>query len=345
MSTSVTMQTSKDAICLARHIGLKAGLPQRVPAVGVNRLCGSGFESISAGAREILCGDAQVVLVGGTESMSQAPHIVRGARTGYGTWTCAGDGRLPLWSCLTDTYTGMPMAITAENLAEQYEISRAACDEYALRSQHAWGHAQKNGYFNAEIAPIELVSRRGTTVFDTDEHPRAEASIEQMTKLRPVFKKDGVVTAGNASGICDGAGAMVIASRDYADKKGLAPIGRLVNWGVSGCDPTVMGIGPVPVAKAALERAGLSIGDMDLVEVNEAFAPQYLACEKALELPREITNVNGGAIALGHPLGASGTRITMHLLYELKRRGGRYALFGSACIGGGQGIAVIVEAM
>ena len=337
------MQTSKDAIYLARHIGLKAGLPQRVPAVGVNRLCGSGFESISAGAREILCGDAQVVLVGGTESMSQAPHIVRGARTGYPL------GRAPemedaLWSCLTDTYTGMPMAITAENLAEQYDISRAACDEYALRSQHAWGQAQKNGYFDAEIAPVELVSRRGTKVFDTDEHPRADASIEQMTKLRPVFKKDGVVTAGNASGICDGAGAMVIASREYADKKGLAPIGRLVNWGVSGCDPTIMGIGPVPAARAALERAGLSIGDMDLVEVNEAFAPQYLACEKALELPREITNVNGGAIALGHPLGASGTRITMHLLYELKRRGGRYAL-GSACIGGGQGIAVIVEAM
>ncbi|MEE2755116.1 MAG: acetyl-CoA C-acetyltransferase [Myxococcota bacterium] len=337
------MQTSKDAIYLARHIGLRTGLPQRVPAVAVNRLCGSGFESITAGAREILCGDADVVLVGGTESMSQAPHIVRGARTGFPL------GRAPemedsLWSCLTDTYTGMPMAITAENLAEKYEISREQCDQYAQRSQQAWGKANDDGFFKAEIAPIELKTRKGTSVFDVDEHPRADASVEQMAKLRPVFKKDGVVTAGNASGICDGAGAMVISTMTYAEKNSLSPIGRLVNWGVSGCDPTIMGIGPVPAARAALARSGLSISDMDLIEVNEAFAPQYLACEKALELPREITNVNGGAIALGHPLGASGTRITTHLLYELKRRGGRYGL-GSACIGGGQGIAVIVEAL
>ncbi|MBV71094.1 MAG: acetyl-CoA C-acyltransferase [Myxococcales bacterium] len=337
------MQTSKDAIYLARHIGLRAGLPQRVPAVAVNRLCGSGFESVTAGAREIVCGDADVVLVGGTESMSQAPHIIRGGRTGFPL------GRAPemedsLWSCLTDTYTGMPMAITAENLAEQYEISREQCDQYALRSQQAWGQANEKGYFKAEIAPIELKTRKGTSVFDVDEHPRADASVEQMAKLRPVFKKDGVVTAGNASGICDGAGAMVISTMTYAEKNGLSPIGRLVNWGVSGCDPTIMGIGPVPAARSALARSGLSVSDMDLIEVNEAFAPQYLACEKALELPRDITNVNGGAIALGHPLGASGTRITTHLLYELKRRGGRYGL-GSACIGGGQGIAVIVEAL
>jgi acetyl-CoA acetyltransferase family protein len=236
------------------------------------------------------------------------------------------------------------MAITAENLSEKYDISRQACDEYAQRSQQAWGHAQANGWFADEIAPIELKSRKGVTVFDVDEHPRPDASVEGMGKLRPVFKKDGVVTAGNASGICDGAGAMVIASADFAQKNGLKPLGRLVNWGVSGCDPTLMGIGPVPAARAALERAGLSMSDMDLIEVNEAFAPQYLACEKALELPRDKTNVNGGAIALGHPLAASGTRITTHLLYELKRRGGRYAL-GSACIGGGQGIAVIVEAL
>jgi acetyl-CoA acetyltransferase family protein len=337
------MQTASDAIYLPRHIGLHSGIPQNVPAVGVNRLCGSGFESITGGAREILCGDAQVVLVGGTESMSQAPHIVRGARTGFPL------GRAPemedsLWSCLTDTFTGMPMAITAENLSEKYDISRQACDEYAQRSQQAWGHAQANGWFADEIAPIELKSRKGVTVFDVDEHPRPDASVEGMGKLRPVFKKDGVVTAGNASGICDGAGAMVIASADFAQKNGLKPLGRLVNWGVSGCDPTLMGIGPVPAARAALERAGLSMSDMDLIEVNEAFAPQYLACEKALELPRDKTNVNGGAIALGHPLAASGTRITTHLLYELKRRGGRYAL-GSACIGGGQGIAVIVEAL
>jgi acetyl-CoA acyltransferase 2 len=337
------MQTSVDAIYLPRHIGLKVGIPETVPAVGVNRLCGSGFESITAGAREILCGDAQVVLVGGTESMSQAPHIIRGARTGYPL------GRAPemedsLWSCLTDTYTGMPMAITAENLAVQYKISRSMCDEYAQRSQQAWGNAQANGWFTDEITPIELKSRKGVTVFDTDEHPRPDASAEGLAKLRAVFKKDGVVTAGNASGICDGAGAMVISSRTFADEKGLKPIGRLVNWGVSGCDPNIMGIGPVPAARAALKRAGLGMGDMDLIEVNEAFAPQYLACEAALELPREKTNVNGGAIALGHPLAASGTRIMTHLLYELRRRGGRYAL-GSACIGGGQGIAVIVEAL
>ncbi len=335
------MQTAADAIYLPRHIGLKVGLPESVPAVGVNRLCGSGFEAVTGGAREILCGDANVVLVGGTESMSQAPHIVRGARKGYPL------GRAPaledsLWSCLTDSYTGFPMAITAENLAEQYDISREACDEFALRSQQTWAHAQANGYFDEEIASIEIKTRKGSVQFSVDEHARGDASIEGMGKLRPVFKKDGVVTAGNASGICDGAAAMVIASAAYAEKQGLTPLGRLVNWGVSGCDPKIMGIGPVPAARNALERAGLSMSDIDLFEVNEAFAPQYLAVEKALELPRDRTNVNGGAIALGHPLAASGARITAHLLYELRRRGGRYAL-GSACIGGGQGIAVIVE--
>ncbi len=336
------LQSSADAIYLARHVGLRAGLPQRVPAVTVNRLCGSGFEAITAGAREILVGDAQVVLCGGTESMSQAPHVVRGGRDGFAF------GRSPkledsLWECLTDSYTGFPMAITAENLAEQYDISREACDEYAARSQATWAAAQAAGKFADEIAPLELKSRKGSVTFEVDEHPRSSTA-EQLAKLRPVFKKDGVVTAANASGICDGAAALVIATRDYADSKGLKPLGRLVQWGVSGCDPNIMGIGPVPAARSALERAGLGMGDMDVIEVNEAFAPQYLAVEKALELPRDKTNVNGGAIALGHPLGASGARITAHLLYELKRRGGKYAL-GSACIGGGQGIAVIVEAL
>jgi acetyl-CoA acyltransferase 2 len=334
------LQSSADAIYLARHVGLKSGLPQRVPAVTLNRLCGSGFEAVTAGAREILVGDAEVVLCGGTESMSQAPHVVRGGRDGFPF------GRAPkmedtLWECLTDSYTGAPMAITAENLAEKYDLSREDCDAYALRSQAAWAHAQAQGWFADEIAPLEIKSRKGVTVFDTDEHPRA-ATPAALAKLKPVFKKEGTVTAGNASGICDGAAALVISTREYADRKGLKPIGRLVQWGVSGCDPTIMGIGPVPAAKMALERAGLGMGDMDVIEVNEAFAPQYLAVEKALELPRDKTNVNGGAIALGHPLGASGARITAHLLYELERRGGRYAL-GSACIGGGQGIAVIVE--
>ncbi|MCB9525854.1 MAG: acetyl-CoA C-acetyltransferase [Myxococcales bacterium] len=335
-------QTSKDAIYLARHVGLRSGLPTKTPAVTVNRLCGSGFEAITAGAREILIGDAEVVLCGGTESMSQAPHVVRGARDGL-RFGQAPEFEDTLWSSLTDSYTGMPMAITAENLAEQYGISREDCDAYAARSQAAWQHAQEMGWYAEEIAPIELKTRKGVVAFDRDEHPRPSTA-DQLAKLKPVFKKDGVVTAGNASGICDGAAALVIATSSYAEEKGLTPIGRLVQWGVAGVDPTIMGIGPVPAAQAALERAGLTIEDMDVIEVNEAFAPQYLAVEKALGLPREKTNVNGGAIALGHPLGASGARITGHLLYELKRRGGRYAL-GSACIGGGQGIAVIVEAI
>ena len=336
------LQTSNDAIYLARHVGLKAGLPQRVPAVTLNRLCGSGFESITAGAREIIAGDAECVLVGGTESMTQAPHVVRGGRDGFkfGTTPKLED---TLWECLTDSFTGLPMAMTAENLAEQHGISRAACDEYALRSQAAWAAADAAGYFKEEITPIELKSRKGVTVFERDEHPRATTA-EALAKLKPVFKADGTVTAGNASGICDGAAALVMSTMDFAAQRGLEPIGRLVQWGVSGCDPTIMGIGPVPAARLALQRAGLPLADMDLIEVNEAFAPQYLAVEKVLELPREKTNVNGGAIALGHPLGASGARITAHLLYELRRRGGRYAL-GSACIGGGQGIAVIVEAL
>lgn len=333
-------QTSKDAIYLARHVGLRVGLPQEVPAVTVNRLCGSGFEAITAGAREILVGDAQVVLVGGTESMSQAPHVLRGAREGYRF------GKSPeledsLWSSLTDSYTGLPMAITAENLAEQYGIDRATCDAYALRSQQAWAAAHEAGLFKAEIAPITLKTRKGEVVFDTDEHPRA-ATAEGLAKLPPVFKKDGTVTAGNASGICDGAAALVLATRAFADAHGLRPLARLVQWGVSGCDPTIMGIGPVPASRIALDRAGLSVQDLSLIEVNEAFAPQYLAVEQALELPREKTNVCGGAIALGHPLGASGARIMGHLAHALQRTRGRYAL-GSACIGGGQGIAVIIE--
>ena len=335
------LQSSRDAIYLARHVGLRSGLPQEVPAVTVNRLCGSGFESIVQGARQILVGDSEVVLAGGTESMTQAPHVVRGGRQGFRF------GKTPeledsLWSCLTDTYTGLPMAITAENLAEKYDISREACDVYAKRSQETWAAAQAAGYFDNEIAPITLKSRKGEVIFDTDEAPR-NSPLEKLAKLPAVFKKGGVVSAGNASGICDGAAALVMSSREYADQKGLKPLGRLVQYGVSGCDPNIMGIGPVPSTRIALERAGLGIGDMDVIEVNEAFAPQYLAVEKVLELPRDKTNVNGGAIALGHPLGATGARIITHLLYEVKRRGGKYGL-GTACIGGGQGIAVIVEA-
>jgi acetyl-CoA acetyltransferase family protein len=334
-------QTSADAIYHARHVGLRAGVPIGVPALTVNRLCGSGFQAVVSGAEQILMGDAEITLVGGAENMSQAPHVIRGGRSGFAF------GKSPaledtLWSSLTDSYTGMPMAITAENLAEKHGITRAQCDEYGLESQKRWAQAQAAGKLAAEIEPIELKTKKGPVKFDKDEHARPDASLESMAKLPPVFKKDGVVTAGNASGICDGAAALVLASREAAERRGLAPLARIVQWGVAGCDPKIMGIGPVPAVKNALDRAGLKLGDMDLVEVNEAFAPQYLAVEKELGLDRARTNVNGGAIALGHPLGASGARITATLCYELGRRGGRYAV-GSACIGGGQGIAVILE--
>ena len=334
-------QTSADAIYMARHIGLKSGLRIEAPALTVNRLCGSGFQAVVSGAQEILLGEAEVVLTGGAESMSQAPYAARGIRWGtrFGS-----DPKLEdtLWSSLLDTYCGCPMAITAENLAEKYGISRAECDAYGLRSQQAWAQAQDEGRFAAEIAAIELKGKKGPIEFNTDEHPRREATLEGMAKLPPVFKKDGVVSAGNASGICDGAGAIVIASEEAVAKHGLQPLARVVGWHVAGVDPKIMGIGPVPAIRGVLERTGLELDAIDLVEINEAFAPQYLACEKELGLDRARTNVNGGAIALGHPLAASGSRITAHLVHELRRTGGRYAI-GSACIGGGQGIALLVE--
>lgn len=336
------LQTSNDAIYLARHVGLKSGVPMGVPALTVNRLCGSGFQAIVCAAEQILTGQASVVLCGGTENMSMAPHVTYGLRDG------AKFGKPPkmqdlLWECLTDTQTGMPMAITAENLAERHDISREACDEYGLLSQTRWAAANAAGRFADEITPIELKTKKGSVSFTVDEHPRA-ATLEAMAKLPPVFKKDGRVTAGNASGICDGAASLVVADAKWAERKGLSPIARIVSWGVSGCDPAVMGIGPVPASRRALEIAGMGVKDMALVEVNEAFAPQYLAVEKELELDRSVTNVNGGAIALGHPLGASGARITATLIHELRRRRAKYGL-GSACIGGGQGIAIIVEAL
>jgi acetyl-CoA C-acetyltransferase/acetyl-CoA acyltransferase 2 len=335
------MQTSPDAIYCARHVGLKAGLPITTPALTVNRLCGSGFQAIINGAEQLLLGDADVVLVGGTENMTQAPHILRGGREGWPF------GKAPqvedsLWSALTDSYCNTPMAITAENLATKYGISRADCDGYALSSQHRWAAANEKGFFKDEIAPLEIAAKKQTIQFATDEHPRPQTTLEILAKLSPVFKKDGVVTAGNASGICDGAACLVLATEDYAKAKGLSPLARIVQWGVAGVDPNIMGIGPAPAIKNALSRASLEQKDIDVFEVNEAFAPQYLAVEKELGLPRDKTNVNGGAIALGHPLGASGARITTHLVYELARRGGRYAV-GSACIGGGQGIAVVLE--
>jgi acetyl-CoA acyltransferase 2 len=334
-------QTSADALYMARHIGLKAGIPIPIPALTVNRLCGSGFQAVVNGAHEILLGDAEVVLTGGTENMSQAPFTARGIRFGvrFGTSPALED---TLWSSLSDPHAGCSMGQTAENLAKKFNISREECDAYGLRSQQTWAAAQKAGRFEAELAPVTIKGRKGPEQFAVDEHPRPDATLEGLAALRPSF--GGVITAGNASGIGDGAGAIVIASADAVKKHGLTPLARLVQWHTAGVDPTIMGIGPVPAIKGALERSGLSLRDMDLVEINEAFAPQYLACEKELELDRDKTNVDGGAIAVAHPLAASGARITTHLVHELRRRKGRYAV-GSACIGGGQGIAIVLEAV
>jgi len=336
-------QTSADDPYCARHVGLRAGLPIETPALTVNRLCGSGFQAVVSAAQEIRTGDADTCLVGGTESMSLAPHVIRGARWGYPL------GKAPplddlLWSCLTDEYAGCAMGITAENVAEKYGIPRTACDQYALSSQQRWAAAEKEGRFKEEIAPMEIAAKKGTVRFERDEGPRPDTSAEALAKLTPVFKKDGTVTAGNASGISDGAAALVLTSRAMAEKRKLAPLARVVSWAFVGVEPRLMGMGPVPAIEKALGRAGLALRDMALIEVNEAFAPQYLGVEKVAELPREITNVDGGAIALGHPLAASGARILAHLTYELRRRKARYGI-GAACIGGGQGIAVIVETL
>ncbi len=339
------LQTSADAIYLARHIGLRAGLSIETPAVTVNRLCGSGFEAVIQGAQRILLGETDVVLAGGTESMSQAPHVVRGARWGLrlGPSQPLED---TLWEALRDGYCGLAMAETAEKLADCYGLERAAVDAYAARSQACARAAWAAGALADEVVPVTLKDRktRQDVAWAADEHIRPDTTAESLAKLPPYFKKDGVVTAGNASGICDGAAALVVAGEHFARERGLRPLGRLVGWGVAGVDPSVMGIGPVPASRRALAQAGLALEDMDLVEINEAFAAQYLAVERELGLDRERTNVDGGAVALGHPLGASGARITAHLLHALRRRGGRYGL-GAACIGGGQGVAVVVEAL
>jgi acetyl-CoA acetyltransferase family protein len=336
-------QTSADAIYLARHVSLRSGLPDTAPALTINRLCGSGFQSIVTGAEQILLGQADVVLAGGTENMSQAPFVARNVRWGvpFGKSESLSDS---LWDGLYDPVADMKMAETAEKLGAQYDISREECDEYAYRSHRAYADALEAGRFEDEIVPVMVRKRREEVPFVTDEHPRLDIDRQAMTRLRAVFKKDGLVTAGNASGICDGGAAVVISSASAAQERGLTPIARLVAWGVAGCDPTTMGIGPAPASRIALADSGLSVDDMDVVEVNEAFAAQYLAVEKELGLDRDKTNVNGGAIAIGHPLACSGTRITLHLIHELRRRGGRFGL-GTACIGGGQGISVIVEAL
>jgi acetyl-CoA acetyltransferase family protein len=334
------LQTSGDAIYGARHVALKAGVPFDRPALTVNRLCGSGIQSVISGAHMILLGEARTCLVGGIESMSQAPHVIRGARAGF----ALGEGKLEdsLMVALLDSYCNTPMAGTAENLARKFEISREAQDQYALRSQQRAKRAQEAGFFAEEIVPVEVKTRKDSFLFATDDHMRPETTLEGLAKLRPAFTKDGFVTAGKASGIVDGAAALVIAGEEYVKSRDLKPAGRIVSWAYAGVEPEIMGIGPVPATRAALNKAGLKLADMDLIEVNEAFAAQYLAVEQELGLDRERTNVNGGAIALGHPLGATGTRLVLTLLHELRRRNARYGL-ATACIGGGQGVAMIVE--
>jgi acetyl-CoA acyltransferase 2 len=335
-------QSSTDAHYGARHVGLRAGLPIEVPALTVNRLCGSGIQAVVSGAQQILLDEAGIVVAGGMESMSQVPHVIRGLRSGLRL----GQGKLEdwLWEGLNDPYAGCSMAITAENCAAKYDITREQADRYALRSQQRAHAAWTSGVMAEEVVPVEVKSRKGVTVIDRDDHLRPETTLAGLAALPTVFKKDGVVTAGNASGIVDGAAALVIASGAAAKARGATPLARIVSWAAVGVEPTLMGMGPAPAIRKALERAGLSLAQIDLVEINEAFAPQYLACEKELGLDPERSNVNGGAIALGHPLGASGARLLLTLALELRRRNKTYGV-ASACIGGGQGIAMIIEAI
>jgi acetyl-CoA acyltransferase 2 len=339
------IQSTTDTVYFARHVGLKAGCPIEVPGLTVNRLCGSGFQAIVNGAHEIITGDADVCLVGGGESMSTVPHAARGLRWGlsYGTSPKLED---LLFDGLTDSYCQTPMGVTAENLETAYQIGRQAADDFALRSQQNTRDAWANGLIRDEIVAVPVLNKKTkqTVDFAHDEHARPDSTIESLAKLRPAFKPDGVVTAGNASGLNDGAGALIIARADWAAERGLKPLARLVSWGVSGVDPRIMGIGPVTAARSALQRAGMALSDMDLIEVNEAFATQALAVQKELGIPMDKFNLHGGAIAIGHPLGASGARIAAHLTHALRTLTKRYAL-GSACIGGGQGIAVIIESL
>jgi acetyl-CoA acetyltransferase family protein len=334
------LQTSGDALYGARHVGLKAGLPPEVPALTVNRLCGSGIQSVVSAAQMIRLGESRLAVAGGMENMTQAPHVVRGARAGLRL----GEGKLEdsLMVALLDTHCGLYMAQTSDNLARRHGISREEMDAYALRSQKAAAAARDRGVHAEEMTPVEVKERGRTVRVDGDDHLRPETTAEGLAALKPAFGKDGFVTAGNASGIVDGAAALVVAGREEAKRRGVAPLARIVSWAVAGVPPEIMGIGPVPATRRALEAASLSLKDIDLVEVNEAFAGQYLAVEKELGLDRERTNVNGGAIALGHPLGATGTRLLLTLALELRRRQGTYGL-ATACIGGGQGIAMIIE--
>jgi acetyl-CoA acyltransferase 2 len=336
------LQTSADAVYGARHVGLKAGIPVEVPALTVNRLCGSGIQAAVSGAQLILLNEADVVLTGGAESMSQAPHVIRGLRNGLRL----GQGQLEdsLWSALLDTHCGCSMAVTAENCATKYGVSRDEQDRYAMRSQQLADRAWKEGRLGEEVVPVEIKSRKGVDVFAQDDHMRPDSTLEGLAKLPAAFSKNGCVTAGNASGIVDGGAALLLASSAGVTRHGLTPIGRLTHWASVGVEPSLMGMGPAPATRRVLEKAGLTLADIDLIEVNEAFAAQYLSVERELGLDRDRVNVNGGAIALGHPLGMTGTRLLLTLVLELRRRHLTRGL-ATACIGGGQGIAAIVEAV
>jgi acetyl-CoA acyltransferase 2 len=336
------LYSAADTIYFPRHTGLKVGVPLAVPAIGINRLCGSGFQVVVDAYLQMLAGDTQIALVAGVENMSMSPYALRGTRWGLKM------GHSPvhdtLLDSLFDSYVQLPMGLTAENLATSHEITRGKSDEFASKSQKNYQAAFIAGKFKDEIAGYSLTDRKGNSVLlETDEHPRPETTQDKLSLLKPAFKKEGIVTPGNASGIVDGAAALVVCTSAEAGRRGAQPLGRLISYGIAGCDPKVMGIGPVPASQLALKKAGLKISQMDLIEVNEAFAPQTLAVARDLEISPEILNVNGGAIAVGHPLAASGTRIVQTLLYELRRRGKKYGL-ATACIGGGQGIALVIEA-
>jgi acetyl-CoA acetyltransferase family protein len=336
------MQTSSDAIYGARHVALKAGVPIEVPALTVNRLCGSGIQAAISGAQLIQLDEAGIVLSGGMESLSQAPHVIRGLRNGLKL----GEGKLEdsLYQALLDPMCGLFMAQTAEKCAANYAISRQEQDCYAMRSQQCANSAWNAGKFAEEVVLVEIKSRKGVTVVERDDHMRADTTMEALSKLPPAFSKEGTVTAGNASGIVDGGAALILASGEAVKTRGLKPVAKLRAWATVGVEPSIMGMGPAPAIRRVLALAELSMADIDLFEINEAFAAQYLAVEKELGLDREKVNVNGGAIALGHPLGMSGTRLLLTLALELRRRGKRRGI-ASACIGGGQGIAALVESI
>lgn len=336
--------SSSDGAFLARHAALKAGVPIEKPCFSVNRLCGSGFQAIVSGAQSILTGESKIVLTGGAENMSQAPFVVRNVRYG----TILGQKHEfedSLWLGLSDSYCNLPMGVTAEKLGAKYGLKREEVDEFALRSQQLWKAANDAGRFNAEMAPVTVKVKKQNVDVKVDEHPRPETTLQSLAKLSPVFQKEGLVTAGSASGICDGAGAVILASEEAVKQEGLNPLARLIGFSVVGVEPSIMGIGPAPAIRNLLKVTNKSIDNVELVEINEAFGAQTLACAKDLQLDINKLNVNGGAIALGHPLAASGSRITTHLIHELRRRKAGKLGIGSACIGGGQGIAVMVEAL